>query len=112
MRDSTSPLSAEAMTQLHRALLEAGKLIEAGWVGLRLAAIPADAPAVQLDEMRNAFFAGANHLFASIMVVLDPGAEPTDADLERFTMISAELDAFLVDFEERKGLRMKEAGHG
>jgi hypothetical protein len=84
-----------------RRLTDAGKLIEAGWIGLRLAAIPLDAPPIQLSEMRNAFFAGAQHLFTSIMTILDPGAEPTDDDLDRMNLIDKELRGFIVDFEVR-----------
>ena len=82
------------LERLSRELTDKGKLIEAGWVGLRLAAIPDDAPAVQLDEMRKAFFAGAQHLFSSIMTILDEDREPTDADLRRMGLISDELEAF------------------
>lgn len=70
-----------------------GKLIEAGWVGLRLAIGLKNAPADQLREMRLAFLGGAQHLFSSIMSVLDPSSEPTDAGLRRMHLISAELDA-------------------
>jgi hypothetical protein len=78
-----------------------GKLIEAGWIGLRLAAIPLDTPPAQLDDMRIAFFSGAQHLFGSLMTILDPGEEPTDADLKRMDLIDAELRAFLEDFKLR-----------
>lgn len=73
-------------------LADDGKLVEAGWVALRLAAIPKDAPQVQVDEMRLAFMAGAQHLFASIMAILDPGEEPTEADLRKMDLISKELE--------------------
>jgi hypothetical protein len=55
--------------------------------------------------MRGAFFAGAQHLFASIMVIMDPGAEPTAADLARMSQIHEELERFVRDYEERHGLR-------
>lgn len=84
-----------------RELADKGQIIEAGWIGLRIAALPLDAPAVQLDEMRNAFFAGAQHLFSSIMTILEPGAEPTEKDLERMDLISQELDNFIKRFELR-----------
>jgi hypothetical protein len=90
------------LERLSRELTDKGKLIEAGWVGLRIAAIPLDAPAVQLDEMRNAFFAGAQHLFSSIMSILEPDAEPTEKDLERMDLIDRELKAFINDFTLRK----------
>lgn len=89
------------LERLSKELLEQGKLLEAGFVGLRLAAIPDNAPKVQLDEMRMAFFAGAQHLFGSIMSILDPGDEPTDDDMRRMDLIAKELDAFIADFKMR-----------
>lgn len=41
--------------------------------------------------LRYAFFAGAQHLFASIMTALDAGAEPTARDLARMEAIDDEL---------------------
>jgi hypothetical protein len=83
------------LQRLERELVDQGKLIEAGWVLLRRAAIHPDAPAEQLTEMRMAFFAGAQHLFAALMDILEPGEEPTEADLKRMNMINDELGAFL-----------------
>lgn len=57
------------LERLSRELTDKGKLIEAGWIGLRIACDLEDAPKVQLEEMRNAFFAGAQHLFSSIMTI-------------------------------------------
>lgn len=92
------------MRRLERELVDKGQLIEAGWVGLRLAAIPEDAGKVQPEEMRNAFFAGAQHLFSSIMSILDDDREPTDADLNRMSLINAELEIFIKDFSKRHAL--------
>jgi hypothetical protein len=78
-----------------RELADQGKLIEAGWIGLRIAAVPLDASALQLQEMRMAFFAGAQHLLASIMTILEPDAEPTHKDLERMDLIQRELQDFI-----------------
>jgi hypothetical protein len=89
------------LQKMERHLADEGKLIEAGWIGLRIAALPIDAPAIQLKEMRNAFFAGAQHLFVSIMTILEPGAEPTDDDLTRMDLIDKELRAFINDFTVR-----------
>ena len=93
-----------------RTLVDDGKLIEAGWVSLRLASIPLDVLAVQLGEMRNAFFAGAQHLFGSTMTILDPGEEPTDADLERMSLIQDELNAFISSFTFRRRARREQPG--
>lgn len=82
-------------------LVDAGKLVEAGWIGLRLMAYPPDAPPDQLRELRQAFFAGAQHLFASIITFLEEGDDATDSDLDRMSLVHAELDAFIKDFEAR-----------
>lgn len=101
--ESTRPgLSPEALQALSKTLTDNGLLIEAGWTALRAAAIPKDAPALQLEEMRNSFFAGAQHLFSSIMTILDPGTEPTDADLGRMALIQDELNRFIRDYQLRR----------
>ena len=56
-----------------RELADQGKLLEVGWLSLRYGVMSADASTVQVDEMRMAFFAGAQHLFASLVTMLDPG---------------------------------------
>lgn len=82
------------LERLTKQLADEGKLIEAGWVGLRLAVIPADASAVQLEEMRKAYMAGAQHVWASVFSFLEPGEEPTENDMRRLDLIAAELDAY------------------
>jgi hypothetical protein len=87
------------LEQLSRRLADDGKLIEAGWISLRVQTLPLDAPAVQLQNMRMAFMAGAQHLFASILTILEPGAEATDADLGRMELIHQELEAYRQELE-------------
>ena len=89
------------LVQLSKRLADEGKLIEAGWISLRLAVIPLDAPAVQLEEMRNAFMAGAQHLFASLLTILEPDTNPTDADMMRMDLIDQELRAFVEELKLR-----------
>ena len=89
------------LERVTRDLIDSGKLIEAGWVSMRIACDLVDAPADQLREMRMAFFAGAQHLFGSIMSVLEPGDEPTEKDLKRMDLIHTELQDFIKDFELR-----------
>ena len=87
--------------QLHddlaKRFTDQGKLIEAGWVALRVLTLPLDAPEIQVVEMRKAFMCGAQHLFASVMAIMDPGAEPTEQDMRRMTMICNELEAFKME---------------
>lgn len=82
------------LEQLTRKLTDEGKLIEAGWVAMRIIAVPPDATATQLDAMRYAFMAGAQHLFSSIMAMLEPGVMETPDDLRRMDLINTELEAF------------------
>lgn len=87
--------------KLSRDLVDRGLLIEAGWQSMLATVVAKDAPAVQKEEMRDAFFAGAQHLFASIMSMLEEGAEATEADLARMSQISDELDAFIADYKRK-----------
>lgn len=83
---------------LVKAYIDKGRLIEAGFAALRQTVIPASASKVQVEAMRMAFFAGAQHLFGSITSVLDPGTEPTDADYAVLTKIDSELSVFAAEF--------------
>jgi hypothetical protein len=87
-------MNKEEINKLYRAFVDQGKLIEAGFVGLQYGVMDPDAPPIQIEEMRFAFFAGAQHLFASILGILEPGAEATENDIARLTLIQKELDAF------------------
>jgi len=81
--------------------LDEGKLIEAGFAAFRLVIIPTDAPPGQVRALRNAYFAGAQHLFGTIMNALDPGSEPTERDEHRMELILKELDSFVVELRKK-----------
>ena len=83
--------------EISKRLTDEGRLIEIGWQAMRVLTLPPDAGPVQINEMRKAFFMGAQHLYASIMGILEPGAEPTDKDLERMQIIHNELEAFRME---------------
>jgi hypothetical protein len=89
------PTKLHAVDALCRELTNKGKLIEAGWLSFKAIVVPANAPAVQINEMRKAFFIGAQHLFASIISIMESGTEPTEKDLNRMSQISQELDDFV-----------------
>jgi hypothetical protein len=87
--------SEELLTELTKKLADEGKLVEAGWVSLMAMAIPPDAPPIQIREMRMAFMAGAQHLWASVFTVIGDNDEGLTEDAERrLEMIKAELEAF------------------
>lgn len=98
----------KVLEQLTAKLADDGKLVEAGWVSMLRACVPPDAPEVQVREMRMAFMAGAEHLFSSIMVVLEAGEEPTEADLKRIALIDAELRAFRAELQRWVGIPANE----
>lgn len=77
-----------------------GVLIEAGWTGYALA-LPKDLTKEQFEELKFAFFSGADHLFCSIMNMMDPGHEETEADLHKMSQIHEELERF------RKKLKLR-----
>lgn len=81
------------------ALFNNEKIIEGGWQAMFVLTLKG-APAMQVREMRKAFFCGAQHLFASIMTILDPGREPTEADEQRMTAIHNELQEFLKELKQ------------
>lgn len=86
------------------------KPIEEGWSSYREMVIPKDAPEVQINECRQAFFAGAVILMAKIMRSLDPGDEPSDADMQRMADIQDELDAFGQQIDKRYLVRWERLG--
>jgi hypothetical protein len=97
------PRIDELIAHLTRDMTDKGRLIEAGWISMRLMALPKDAPEFQVRDMRWAFFAGAQHLFASIMTLLEPDAEPSEADLNRMTLIVKELEQFVQEAKREGG---------
>lgn len=84
----------ERAERLTKELTDKGLIIEGGWMGLVIHMGLENAPKAQLDNMRKAFYAGALHLFSSIMTILEPGAEPTEKDLKRLDLMDAELRKF------------------
>lgn len=82
-------------------LVDDGKLVEGGWQAFRVLYLPQDVSRGQLNDMRIAFFAGAHHLFASVLTFLESGDDATEADLRRLDALQQELDAFVEEFKLR-----------
>ncbi len=98
-RDANSQEDA-AFAAFTRRLTDEGLVIEAGFDSLR-SVFPPNVPPKQLAEMRACFFAGAQHLFASIVAILDEDHDETAADLRRMDQIHAELARFGSEFRLR-----------
>jgi hypothetical protein len=56
--------------------------------------LPKDAPLVQKQETRRAFYAGAYSIFFRVIDSLAPESEPTEDDLKIMTALQEELQAF------------------
>jgi hypothetical protein len=69
-------------------------LVLEGWNSYRREVIPAEAPVIQVEECRRAFYAGCIHLFYAVLGIMDPGTEPTAGDLAQMTAIEGELKAY------------------
>jgi hypothetical protein len=73
------------------------KLIETAWQDYLARVIPPDAPPVQVQESKRAFFAGANAVWKTLEASFqagDPNKEPTDADCAILESIDKELQEF------------------
>ena len=102
--DPMSPKDVRRLAEkLGKELMDRGLIIEAGFAGLKLTAYPNASPQ-QLEVMRDTFFAGAQHLFDSIMSALDEGSEDTPQDVTRMANIDRELRKFEQSFKIRHGM--------
>lgn len=84
-----------------RRLTREKKIIEAGWQTLRPVVLPGDPPAVLVEEMRRAFFAGARHLLTEIAIATSYGPDEGDAVIDA---VDAELDSFVTDLARKHGV--------
>lgn len=66
----------------------------AEWESYLKAVIPAGAGETQKRECRRAFYAGAWAFLNLTQAIMDPGDEPTDGDMDRFSLLVAELEGF------------------
>ena len=84
----------ETFAAIAKKLADEGKIIAAGLTLMQrdLAAKGHGEEIVAIAS--DAYMGGAQHLFACLMDSLDPDHEPTEADLNRMSLIAAELDAW------------------
>lgn len=70
------------------------KIIEQQWLSYRSAVLPKEAPLIQLQECRRAFYAGAQALLQTLLTAVSPGQEVTDEDAQVLERVQKELDEF------------------
>lgn len=96
MNKEIQELSAKISKQLN----DKGLLIEAGFAGLCIMCFgDKEIPKYQKDELRNFFFAGAQHLFSTMINIMDSDREPTIEDMRHMDLINDELRRFIQNFE-------------
>ncbi len=70
------------------------QLMAEQWDSFARAALPRDAPAVQRQEMRRAFYAGAQGILHGVIAALARDKEPTEEDLSMMMNLEIELSEF------------------
>ncbi len=100
--DQRQQIVNEVVDKLTKEHADRGMIMEGGWQAFLVVGMPSDASDLQKSEMRKAYYLGAQHLFASIMGILDPGTEPTEQDMQRMTLISKELERFTQEMKRKQ----------
>lgn len=91
-----------AVDGVTRAAADGGSLIELGWAAhCAVFPISVQCQPMMMQQLKTAYYAGAQHLYASIMgAALDPGRDETDGDLRRMAEIDAELNRWAAQMGE------------
>lgn len=76
------------------------RLIEAGWRSFAEHVLPASASAVQRQETRRAFYAGAGLLFEKLTNAVGPDDVSEDAGIDIMRSVEAEIREWLRDVKE------------
>jgi len=92
--------------RLAQELIDQGRIMEAGWQSLKVLSISPQAPAVQIQEMRNVFYAGASWLLDQMLKMLEPGEDPSEADERRMKQLQQELDSYWKNYFAENGLEL------
>lgn len=97
--------SREMADALLRELSDRGQIVEGGWRAYEILTLK-DASEIQRSECRKAYFFGAEHVFMSMMGMLDsgPGTEPTELELERMDKLHAEITRFVDEIKATGGI--------
>jgi hypothetical protein len=77
-------------------------VIGEAWASYQAQVVPADAPPVQREECKRAFYAGAQAMYQAVMRAVEPADE--DACEARLAAIGQEMQDFLRLFKKREGL--------
>jgi hypothetical protein len=76
------------------------KLVSEQWNEFARQVLPPACGMIQRQEMRRAFYAGAESILFRVIQAFAPENEPTDADLQIMQDVSDELKDFATDVKE------------
>lgn len=94
----------EIAARITKEFADQGLIIQAGWAAFCIIEDIEDEADLN-PKLKEAYFAGAQHLWSSVLSFLDEGSEPTITDLRRMDLIQQELDVWV----ERKKKELKNA---
>jgi hypothetical protein len=72
------------------------------WASYQADVVPAEAPSVQREECKRAFYAGAQAMFWAVMAATEPDDE--DVCVAQLAAIEREMQDFLRLFKKREGV--------
>jgi hypothetical protein len=89
---------------LTKSAVDGGRLIEAGFLAMLAVTYPSGVTDEQRNQLRMAFFGGAQHLLGAMTSVMSPDADITESDLRRMDLIHRELGEFIQEFAKAHGM--------
>jgi hypothetical protein len=103
-------VAERAALETSKGLADAGKLVEAGFAAFLMIEHPnwQEYSSIRLRELKLVWMSSAQHLFHSILCVLDEGEAITDLDMRRMNLVDKELTSF---YHERKLAHTKSEGN-
>jgi hypothetical protein len=91
-------MQQELADELARHLADKGLMVEGGWQMMKALVMPKNAPVQQIHDCRIFFFAGAQHVWSSLLSIMEKGTDATEADLRRMENIEQEMGRFVTEF--------------
>lgn len=87
----TDPRVRVIVERILKKFADEGRLIEGGWASF-VEYLDPNITAAQLHLLKTAYYASAEHLFSSIMAIMDDDREPTENDLNKMGLIEKEIE--------------------
>jgi len=106
INDKQREMIREIAKKLSCELADQGRLTEGGWKAFETMFLPTAVNEDQRHDMRIAFFAGAQHIFHTMVSIAEEGTEATPNDLSRFQKLDDELTEFAEYMAKHYGVKL------